>query len=353
MSWLYRIGINHRNRAFDAGKGVQTLDRPVISVGNLSTGGTGKTPVVHQLIRMLQASGHRPVIAMRGYGAKPGQKGDEQREHELALPGVPVVAQPDRLAGLQALFATDAGHAVGRAIDCVVLDDGFQHRQIARDLDIVLVDASRLPHHDALLPKGHLREPIASLDRAGLIVLTHAERLDPASIDALRSRLLAVSGTASVLIARHIWTGGLVHHRTQEGWQSTRIETEAFKDQSVHLICGIGNAEAFEAMARSSGVAVHRFTKLRDHEAVSKSRLNGLFRGSDVSANGSVMMTQKDWVKASRIDGWPDGASVIVPQLSIEFDDSAQLKSAIGSVFRPFESQSLPPSAPENIARSD
>ena len=116
LSKLYTIGINHQNRKYDRGIGVTTLDRPVISIGNLSTGGTGKTPVVEHVVRTLMEQGHHPAIAMRGYKAKPGQMSDEEREHASILKGVPIVAQPDRIAGLQKLFACE----LGEQIDCVV-----------------------------------------------------------------------------------------------------------------------------------------------------------------------------------------------------------------------------------------
>src|SRR5881394_190373 len=136
---VYGAAISLRNRRFDRGKGVVTFDRPVVSVGNLSVGGTGKTPMVLHLARVLTEAGHRPCVAMRGYGAADGQKADEAREYHRAIRNLPVVAQPDRTLGLIELFGTEHGSEV----DCVILDDGFQHRQIARQYDIVLIDATR------------------------------------------------------------------------------------------------------------------------------------------------------------------------------------------------------------------
>ncbi|HRQ74118.1 MAG TPA: tetraacyldisaccharide 4'-kinase, partial [Phycisphaerales bacterium] len=144
---VYGAAIARRNRAFDAGRGVVTLDRPVISVGNLSTGGTGKSPTVAWVVRTLREAGRDPCIAMRGYRSRDGVS-DEAEEYRAAFDDLPVVARPDRLQGLIELFASERG---GR-VDAVVLDDGFQHRCIARALDLVLIDATRDPFADAMIP---------------------------------------------------------------------------------------------------------------------------------------------------------------------------------------------------------
>ena len=332
LSWLYRVGINHRNRAFDNGKGVTKLDRPVISVGNLSTGGTGKTPMVHLVVKQLQALGHQPVIAMRGYGAKPGEKGDEQLEHELALPGVPIVAQPDRLAGLRSMFATDDAER----LDCVVLDDGFQHRKLARDLDIVLIDASRPPDRDALLPSGHLREPIDSLARAGLILLTHAERVDDEQVDRLRALVARSNAHAPVLGARHTWSGFVQFTRTDSGWDEQPIELESIQQFELRIVCGIGNADAFVGMLQDHALQHTQLLCFRDHEALSNSTIQRLNQSDNPGGQSPILMTRKDWVKASRNQSWVRGSRVILPVLSIDLGDDEQvLNQAIEGVFTP------------------
>ncbi len=330
MSWVYRAAINRRNRAYDAGKGVTRLDRPVLSVGNLSTGGTGKTPVVHRMVQMLESQGHRPVIAMRGYGAKPDEKGDEQREHELALPGVPIVAQPDRLAGLRALFKTHAG---GES-DCVVLDDGFQHRQIARDLDIVLIDASRPPDRDALLPHGHLREPIGSLSRAGLILLTHAERVGAGELDRLRQLIGQYNSQAPVIAARHVWRGFAAHTRTVNGWTTQTLMREGIAGTRMRVVCGIGNTAAFLDMVRANSIEIDDVIELRDHAAIGPPEVARLTQSQNSQAPSPVVMTRKDWVKAETLRDWPISSCVIVPELSIEFDDpGSAIDRALRAVF--------------------
>lgn len=325
MSWGYSLVIGRRNRAFDAGRGVTELDRVVISIGNLSTGGTGKTPMVHAVVRMLQEGGHRPVIAMRGYGARPGLKGDEQLEHEEALAGVPIVAQPDRRAGLRALFAREEGEA----IDCVVLDDGFQHRRIARDLDIVLIDSTRPPDRDAMLPRGHLRDPVGSLSRAQLVVLTHAERVDAGELERLRALVARHAPGVPVIVARHEWSTISAYERTEQGWNENSVTLADLADQSVRVVCGIGNSDTFLAMVRDYGMRIEQHVELADHQAMSVSVLGSLTSTTDNPGGAPILMTRKDWVKAREIQGWPSGSSVYVPVLSMKFDDPGLLRDAL------------------------
>lgn len=329
LSWLYSIGINRRNQSFDRGRGVTKIDRPVISIGNLSTGGTGKTPMVHCIVRMLLDAGKTPVIAMRGYGAKPGQKGDEQLEHEQALPETPIVAQPDRIEGLRRLFSG----AEGSKIDCVVLDDGFQHRKIARDLDIVLIDATRPPDRDALLPRGHLRDPIGSLGRAHIVVLTHCELAEASELARLRGMIAEYAPGVPVLTARHAWVAMNAYLRHDAGWDANRVPVSDLSRQVVQCVCGIGNSDAFERMVEASGMKIDRRIVLSDHEPLNEKLLRELTGRSGHSQNAPIIMTRKDWVKAKSLPAWPHGARVYVPELSMEIDGVHALKSAVQERF--------------------
>ncbi|CAN0548494.1 unnamed protein product, partial [Laminaria digitata] len=325
-----RLGSSPRHRGCEGGCGVTRLDRPVISVGNLSTGGTGKTPMVHLIINALKQNGHHPAIAMRGYGAKPGEKGDEQREHELALPGVPIVAQPNRLSGLSALFATSKGERV----DCVVLDDGFQHRKIARELDIVLIDATRPPNRDALLPRGHLREPIGSLSRAGLVILTHAERVDVDELRRIEAMLRRENARCPILRARHVWAGCTRFSRVEDRWESESMAAEQLRARRVRAVCGIGNPDAFRAMLVQHGLEVEAMFELPDHAKFGESDLHTWISQRDGAEIQDFFMTRKDWVKAAGLGAWPVGLSVIVPELAIDLgDDLGPLEDALNGVW--------------------
>jgi tetraacyldisaccharide 4'-kinase len=153
---LYRAGVAARNRRFARGRGVETVDIPVVSVGNLTVGGTGKTPFSAWIVRLLVASGAKPVLLARGYGQ------DELQLHREWNPSVPVLAGASR--------APLAREAARRGASVAVLDDGFQHRGLARTIDIVLL-AAEDPFPGALLPRGPYREPIHALGRAHAVVV--------------------------------------------------------------------------------------------------------------------------------------------------------------------------------------
>ena len=168
---------------------------PVISVGNLAVGGTGKSPFVRLLVGWLQEAGHQPAIAMRGYGAANPNEADEVREHRLACPDVPVLAGADRALEIQ------KAQREGVPFDCVVLDDGFQHTQLARDLDIVLVDGMRPPVQTTPLPAGWLREPAIGLQRADAWVISGSMGQD----DQVATAQLA--GQPALAELRAVWQG--------------------------------------------------------------------------------------------------------------------------------------------------
>ncbi|HZW29293.1 MAG TPA: tetraacyldisaccharide 4'-kinase, partial [Isosphaeraceae bacterium] len=169
----YGAAIALRNGSFEHGwLRVHRLGVPVVSVGNLTVGGTGKTPMVEWLARWFRARRRRVVIVSRGYRGEQGLN-DEGLVLEENLPDVPHLQDRDRVrAGRVALQELEA--------DILVLDDGFQHRRLARDLDVVLIDALEPFGLGHLLPRGLLREPVRSLRRADLVVLSRADLVDPA-----------------------------------------------------------------------------------------------------------------------------------------------------------------------------
>ncbi|MBX3385042.1 MAG: tetraacyldisaccharide 4'-kinase [Phycisphaeraceae bacterium] len=371
---VYRAAIARRNRGFDAGRGVTKVELPVVSVGNLSVGGTGKTPMVMHVVGLLLEAGMSPCVAMRGYRARkgrnapprllieqarePAHSSDEADEYRRVFPELPIVAQPDRLGGIRALL----DKPFQPKVDCVVLDDGFQHRKIARDLDVVLIDASRSPFADRLLPRGWLREPVESLARADAVVITHAELLDPppgADPNEGAERAIAESGggTSETLlelsnhithahgkpptaVTAHVWTG-LKLARSH----AARFVPELLKDgrgrvfgddvllpldellgSAVTGVCAIGNPAGFVRALRRTllgdrtnpGRLADLFV-LPDHDAFDDAVVRSIVGAA--SANGSdwIVSTDKDWSKLRDrpAEGWP--CAVIRPQLSLVF----------------------------------
>lgn len=329
MAWVYGRVIAHRNAAFDRGKGVVTFDRPVISVGNLSVGGTGKTPFTMWVLQLLRREGYWPCVAMRGYGAPKGQglSSDEAREYASAFSDLPLVAQPDRTQGLLELFSDEFDDeqvregsyepvSERRLSNVVVLDDGFQHRQIARQLDIVLIDATRDPFQDQLLPAGFLREPPASLARAHAVVLTHAEATPAHELTRLAARVQAISKRLVVASCRHHWTG---FKRSVAGGQADeQLPANWLRDKKTLAVCAIGNPAAFVQNVREHAGTVSEVVVLRDHdpyEPATVQRIIDIARERSVQA---IVCTQKDWSKLAHVSAamWP--CAIVRPMLEVQ-----------------------------------
>lgn len=313
---VYQAIVQRRNNAFDAGKRVTRLDIPVISVGNLSVGGTGKTPMVMDISRRLREAGRSPAIAMRGYKARRGELSDEQREYLERFPGLPVAASPNRLKAIEDLRAQRP------EIDCIILDDGFQNRFIARDLDIVLIDATRSPFQDRCLPAGWLREPVDALARADAVVVTHAELVDSADLAALEAAIRGAHGKPPLAIARHAWT-------TLLDEQDQPREVGALADCAAYAIAGIGNPDAFFDQVRRNSSRLAGCALAPDHAEYTGADVVRLFDTAEEARADVIITTEKDWVKMAPIvaelrgrrgDDEHLAISIVRPRLSLEFE---------------------------------
>jgi tetraacyldisaccharide 4'-kinase len=281
----YGLAVTARNAAYDCGLlPVSRAAVPVISVGNLTLGGTGKTPLVAWTAALLARHGRRPAIVSRGYGAAPGERSDEAAELAILLPGVPHVADRDRVAA--------AARAVAVGADAVVLDDGFQHRRLARDLDIVAVDATDPFGHGRLFPRGLLREPLRGIARARAVVLTRASSIDIERRVAIQNALFARCRNAPPVWAEadHRPVG----LRTAEG--ATRPLAE-LHGRRVFAFAGIGNPAAFRATLVAHGAEVAAFRPLPDHHAYAAADLESLAREAAAARAEFAVTTLKDLVK--------------------------------------------------------
>lgn len=338
----YTLAINHRNRGFDKRRGVIYFDRPVISVGNLSVGGTGKTPMVAYLARAVFDGGHFPCIAMRGYKAKPGQESDEAATYARALPHVPVVARANRTGGLIDLFATPQGEK----IDCIILDDGFQHRQIGRELDLVLIDATRSPFDDRVLPAGWLREPITSLARASGVIITHAEAVDPSTLTTLQTNIDR-AGIRLLSICRHSWTTLAIHENGEEREESVNWLAR----RRVLAICAIGNPHPFlRAVEQAVGGTLVGAVVLRDHDPYNPPTVARILAQARDASADLIVTTEKDWSKL-RAGDWP--LPIVRPRLHLQFDsgEEALRELVLDTVARgaiPLEDEPQEPQEPED-----
>ncbi len=315
MSPAYAVAVRLRNAGFDRGwRQVHELPRPVISVGNLTVGGTGKTPVVAWLCARLAGEGHRPAVLMRGYKAAPGEKGDEQRLLESMLgPDVPVEANPDRVAGALAVLERRPD------VSLFLLDDGFQHRRVRRDFDLVLIDATCPFGHGRVLPRGLLREPVAGLRRASAVLIT-------------RSGLAGTDQVAEVqrTIATHTSAPVFTSDFTAARLRDAAGGESALPEAPLMPVCAIGNPEAFVATVRSLGTRTVEPQVFADHHHYTDGDVARIRADAD-GAGAAVVTTGKDWVKLR--DLWPGDATpaiyVIDQQVSLSAEDEAGLLARI------------------------
>lgn len=313
---VYARGVRIRNRKFDGGQRVEQIDRPVISIGNLSVGGTGKTPMVVHIGKTLRDAGKQPCIAMRGYKADcggPCDESDEQAEYRQTLPGVRVLANPNRVNAIRSYLQEDEGSTC----DCIVLDDGFQHRFVARDLDLVLVDASRSPFEDRLLPAGWLREPVESLARADAVIITHAELASEEQLNQLNEQLARVCGAGAIATTRHEWAGLCV----ADGGADSETSFEELSGRTVLAVCAIGNPDGF-LRAAAEGVGPDGEVVplvLRDHDPYRPQTVRRVVEAVGQAGASMILTTGKDWAKLGRLSGqdWP--CPVARPTLRLGF----------------------------------
>ncbi len=316
-AFAYGMGVRARNSLWDANiRKPTSVGIPVISVGNVSVGGTGKTPFVRWCVEALQASGHHPVIALRGYGARDGVS-DEAEEFRAMLPGVPVAVGADRVASIARARAAD------QRIDCAVLDDAFQHRQIARDLDIVLVDAGRPAINGALLPAGWLREPARALRRASMVIVTRATCIDPI----LATQIERLHGAAPVAWTRHAWL------RVERFGAGGRDMPLAALD-GAHLVVAtaLARPEAFVADVAAHGGRIAGDFRFRDHHAFTARDVETI--AARARAKGAaVICSGKDWAKLSRLVHEPAGVEWLVVRAGMAYlDGEAAVRAAISGV---------------------
>ena len=302
-SWGWRLAIDHRNRRFDRGHGVRRAGIPIVSVGNLSTGGTGKTPMVQWIVDRLLDAGRHPAVCLRGYGSRAGVPSDEQQLYESAWTDVPVLANPDRSRAVSDHLAE------GVETDCAVLDDGFQHRHLDRDLDLVLIDASRPLVHQRLLPDGHLREPLSSLSRASAVIVTHAEAEDPELTDLI----VKWHGKPPIAWTQHRWTCVHVHR----GGERIEQRLAWLSGRRFVTRLGIGHPDAVHEQLHAAGATTAANMPARDHAPFTSSELAGLAQRA--AGTDGVFMTAKDWVKAEPMADELGDVPVIVPVLRLRF----------------------------------
>ncbi len=314
----YVFVVRHRNRGFDSGRTtVHQAGVPVISVGNLTTGGTGKTPIVCHVAKWFRASGVRVAIVSRGYGRGDRDSNDEAMELHARLPDVPHVQDADRVEA--ARIAVEELES-----QVILMDDGFQHRRLHRDLEIVVIDATCPFGFGHCLPRGLLREPINGIRRADLVIITRCDAVPESAISSIEATLRRHKPDLPIFRSSHQPMGLLEYPD-----QVTSIDQ--LNGQRVAIISAIGNPQAFEHTVRSCGAGIVATKHFGDHDIYAPQTLSELRDwirdlGDTIDR---VVCTHKDLVKlqTDRLGGKPVIAILI--DLSINGDLSPWLNQIV------------------------
>lgn len=282
-SCVYGAATRARNWAYDHGwKKIYSVDLPVISLGNITAGGTGKTPIAAFLAQRLQAQGLRPGIISRGYRRLNDQANDERLVLEQLLPGVPQVMNRDRVAGARTAIQE-------QGCDIILLDDGFQHRRLKRDVNLVLIDATRPWGFGRLLPRGLLREPLSSLSRADVVLITRCDQVSSAELARLRQELFRWRGTSDCVEVQFV------------PWRLRNARGEfrplsSLDGETCLPFCGIGNPAGFQRTLLGLNVIAAPVV-FPDHYHYGSADFERLSRQAAAAHASMLLTTQKDLVK--------------------------------------------------------
>jgi tetraacyldisaccharide 4'-kinase len=328
--WAYAAVATARNALYDVGAlpaGESAI--PVLGLGNLTVGGTGKTPVAAWAAGRLLAAGARPAIVLRGYG------GDEPLVHARLNPAAIVVADADRLRGVRRAAALNA--------DCAILDDAFQHRRIRRMADWLLVAAERWRPDHRCIPAGPLREPASSMRRATLVVVTR-KTASRASAEELAERLAGQAGGRATAVL-HLAPDGLVQAHTGEREPLGRLV-----GRRVVAAAAVGAPEAFFDQLRGEGAIVDAVA-YRDHHAFDAADVARLVQRA--RRGDGVVCTLKDAVKLTPL--WPREGPPLwyVSQRAVIERGSAALDASLESLLAArmgIPSQTAGPAGPSSPA---
>jgi tetraacyldisaccharide 4'-kinase len=284
----YSLAMRLRNWRYDSGRAaVHFVSVPVVSVGNLTLGGTGKTPLVEWLARWFRARGVRVALVSRGYGAQAAARNDEALELEERLPDVPHLQNADRVEAAQmAVEEFDS--------QLILLDDAFQHRRLARQLDIVLVDAMEPFGFGHVFPRGTLREPLSGLRRAHVVALSRADMLSADERAGIQQTVRRYAPQAAWIETQHapqrlLAAGGC------------EAELETLKGAKAAAFCGIGNPAGFRHTIARCGCELVELREFADHYAYGRADVESLAAWARTLAEtrgiAAVLCTHKDLVK--------------------------------------------------------
>jgi len=295
----YSLAIRYHNFLYSKGwLKADHVNATVICIGNITVGGTGKTPLAVWLCKQIlqypkfQISALGCAILTRGYKANQSLKLkaqyylDEVAIHAESNLGVKVIINPDRVAG--------AAEAISKfGVQLLIMDDGFQHRRLARDLDIVAIDATLPFGYGRMLPAGLLREPVSSLKRAGAVVITRCDQIAENELSELEEKLRLIN--PDMVIARSVHAPAYVKSKDNK-----EIALEELKAKKIFGFCGIGNPGSFLATIKTTGAELVGSTIFNDHHHYTEACIADIFEQAERLKADLILTTQKDQNKITR-----------------------------------------------------
>ena len=313
LSWGYCLAVSLRNALYSLGCFKQHKAAvPVISIGNITTGGTGKTPVVAYLANWLQNQEVKVGILSRGYYSLDDGDNDEKRMLDQLCPGIPHLQNPDRVTSAQQAISE-------HNCQLLLLDDGFQHSRLQRDVNIVLIDAVNPFGYGHLLPRGLLRERLSGLKRADLVIITRVNQVDDRAKQQIIQKLASVRGTDEHMEV--CFPPSQLVNSVGE-----RCPLGQFPSQNVAAFCGIGNPEGFRQTLASAGLQVGMFQAFPDHHHYTSDELSTIAQMAHAANADCLLTTSKDLVKIPHTD--VEGIPLWAIAIGVEITAGAELLTA-------------------------
>ena len=303
FTYPYLVILSIRNAFYEHGI-IKSCKLPVnvISIGNITMGGTGKTPLVELTAMYLQKKGKKTAILSRGYGshshsaAKNDVSGNNSNQKEHDIVNDECVSLSENLKDTPILIGKDRAQNGERAIrdygvNCLILDDGFQHLRIKRDIDIVVIDSLNPFAGESLIPRGTLREPVKNLCRANLFVLSHCNMIDKNTLNSIYTNLHHINSNTQICESIHKPT------YIENIRDNSILEPEWLKGKRIYGICAIGNPDSFEFTLKELGADLVKLQVFRDHHYYTQKELDDIISESQSLGSEAIVVTQKDIVK--------------------------------------------------------
>lgn len=325
LSVFYRIAVALRNMLYNKSI-LKTVNVPaaVISIGNITTGGTGKTPLVAWLCNYFTAKNIKTAVLTRGYKVKDSVFADEPAMLAKASPAAKVIVNPDRTAGAEKAISEHNAKLL-------IMDDGFQHRKLARDVNIVAIDATEPFGYEKLLPAGLLREPLGSLKRADAVVITRSNQNSPEKISEIKERILKINPDIVFAAAVHKPMGiKLIKDK--------RMPLNELAGRKIYAFCGIGNPDAFFQTLSDMALNIVGTKVYNDHHKYTESDIAAIYEDAKYKQAQFVLTTHKDWIKTALL--CIDKFEILFAALLIELefiDGQEKIISLVDKALEKFE----------------